>query len=90
MFKVLTLFNLTLSDDLGGHLKGLASTKLKVETRQPVNQATACVRTARTAHTLPINLTNRKTNRRVSGAATHALYGDTGYACLFIHHHNFF
>jgi len=42
------------SDDIGGRLKALASTKLKVETRQLVNQATACVRTARTVHTLRV------------------------------------
>jgi len=41
---------LTLSDDIEGRLKGLASTKLKVETRQLVNQPTACVRTAHTLH----------------------------------------
>ena len=38
------------SDDIGGRLKALASTKLKVETRQLVNQATACVRSAHTLH----------------------------------------
>ncbi len=48
LFKVLTLLELTLSDDIWGRLKALASTKLKVETRQPVNQSTACVRTAHT------------------------------------------
>ena len=32
MFKVLTLLELTLSDDIRGRLKALASTKLKVET----------------------------------------------------------
>lgn len=48
LFKVLTLLTLTFSDDIGGRLKALASTKLKVETRQPVNQPTACVRTAHT------------------------------------------
>lgn len=47
MFKVLTLLELTLSDDIGDRLKALASTKLK---RQTVNQATACVRTAHTLH----------------------------------------
>ena len=46
-FKVLTLLNLTLSDDIGGRLKALASTKLKVETanRQSRNRV-------RTTHTL--------------------------------------
>ena len=48
LFKVLALLELTFSDDIGGRLKGLASTKLKVETRQLVNQTTACVRTAHT------------------------------------------
>ena len=52
MFNVLTLLELTFSDDIGGRLKGLVSTKLKVETRQLVNQATACVRTA---HTLRVS-----------------------------------
>ena len=50
LFKVLTLLELTFSDDIWGRLKALASTKLKVETRQPVNQSTACVRTAHTLH----------------------------------------
>ena len=50
LFKVLTLLKLTLSDDIGGRLKALASTKLKVETRQLVNQATVCVRAAHTLH----------------------------------------
>ena len=31
LFKVLALLKLTLSDDIGGRLKALASTKLKVE-----------------------------------------------------------
>ena len=39
---------LMFSDDIGGRLKALASTKLKVE--KTVNQATACVRTAHTLH----------------------------------------
>lgn len=48
LFKILALLNLTLSDDLGGRLKGLASTKLKVEmaNRQSSNR----VRTAHTLH----------------------------------------
>ena len=50
LFKVLTLLKLMFSDDIGGRLKALASTKLKVETRQLVNQATACVRSAHTLH----------------------------------------
>ena len=43
VFKVLALLNLTLSDDLGGRLKVLASTKLKVETanRQSSNRVRA-------------------------------------------------
>lgn len=41
--RFLTSLKLALSDDIGGRLKALASTKLK---RQTVNQATACVRTA--------------------------------------------
>ena len=43
MFKVLTLLDLTLSDDIGGRLKALASTKLKVETanRQSSNRVGA-------------------------------------------------
>ena len=40
MFKVLTLLKLMFSDDIGGRLKALASTKLKVETanRQSSNR----------------------------------------------------
>ena len=48
-FKVLTLLKLMFSDGIGGRLKALASTKLKVE-METVNQATACVRTAHTLH----------------------------------------
>ena len=52
MLKVLTLLNLTLSDDIGGRLKALASTKLKVETanRQSSNHV-------RTAHTRLVGYT---------------------------------
>ncbi len=43
LFKGLTLLKLTLSDDIGGRLKALASTKLKVETvnRQSSNRVRA-------------------------------------------------
>ena len=43
LFKVLTLLKLTLSDDIWGRLKALASTKLKVETanRQSSNRVRA-------------------------------------------------
>ena len=49
LFKVLTLLNLTLSDDIGGRLKALALTKLKVEmaNRQSRNRV-------RTTHTLRV------------------------------------
>jgi hypothetical protein len=48
VFKVLALLNLTLSDDLGGRLKVLASTKLKVETanRQSNNRVRGCATNA--------------------------------------------
>ncbi|MGN6905098.1 hypothetical protein ACTHT2_04530 [Neisseria sp. P0017.S006] len=46
MFKVLTSLELTLSDDIGGRLKALASTKLKVETAN--RQSTDRVRAYRT------------------------------------------
>ena len=44
LFKVLTLLKLMFSDDIGGRLKALASTKLKVETanRQSSNRLRAC------------------------------------------------
>ncbi|HHX2503562.1 TPA: hypothetical protein ACU8BH_000930 [Neisseria subflava] len=43
MFKVLTLSKLMFSDDIGGRLKALASTKLKVEmaNRQSSNRVRA-------------------------------------------------
>ena len=43
LFKVLTLLELMFSDDIGGRLKALASTKLKVETanRQSNNRVRA-------------------------------------------------
>ena len=43
LFKVLTLLKLMFSDDIGGRLKALASTKLKVETanRQSSNRVCA-------------------------------------------------
>ena len=43
LFKVLALLKLTLADDIGGRLKALASTKLKVETenRQSNNRVRA-------------------------------------------------
>ena len=43
LFKVLTLSKLTFSDDIGGRLKALASTKLKVKTesRQSSNRMRA-------------------------------------------------
>ncbi|HFC8511148.1 TPA: hypothetical protein ACFP31_000010 [Neisseria subflava] len=43
MFKVLTLLTLMFSDDIGGRLKALASTKLNVETanRQSNNRVRA-------------------------------------------------
>ena len=43
LFKGLTLLKLTLSDDIGGRLKALASTKLKVEmaNRQSSNRVRA-------------------------------------------------
>ena len=43
LFKVLTLLELTLSDDIGGRLKALASMKLKVEmaNRQSTNRVRA-------------------------------------------------
>lgn len=46
LFKVLALLKLMFSDDIGGRLKALASTQLKVETanRQSSNRV-------RTAHT---------------------------------------
>ena len=51
LFKGLTLLKLTLSDDIGGRLKALASTKLKVEmaNRQSSNR----VRAYRTYRTHP-------------------------------------
>ena len=43
LFKVLALLKLTLADDIGGRLKALASTKLKVEmaNRQSSNRVRA-------------------------------------------------
>lgn len=68
------------SDDLGGRLKGLASTKLKVETRQLVNQATACVRTA---HTLRIDFEVSRNSQVGCVAQTHTrLGGYAGYGLL--------
>ena len=48
LFKVLTLLKLMFSDSIGGRLKALASTKLKVETAN--RQSNNCVRTAHTLH----------------------------------------
>lgn len=75
--RFLTSLKLALSDDIGGRLKALASTKLK---RQTVNQATACVRTA---HTLHLNLkVCVARSGRVCGLATHAVDRGAGYGLL--------
>lgn len=68
-FKVLTLLNLTLSDDIGGRLKALASTKLKVETanRQSRNRV-------RTTHTLRVGFEVPR-NSQVGYGRSHARGG---------------
>lgn len=70
---------LTLSDDIGGRLKALASTKLKVETRQPVNQATECVRTA---HTLHVGFEVPRNSQVGCVAQVHTWFGYPGYGLL--------
>lgn len=79
LFKILALLNLTLSDDLGARLKGLASTKLKVETRQLVNQATACVRTA---HTLRVSFEVPRNSQVGCVAQPRTRLGMQATACL--------
>ena len=88
MFKVLTLLKLMFSDDIGGRLKGLASTKLKVETanRQSSNRVRA-YRTHPCISELPYHsnkppgrqpYTPKANNRRVAQGAAGQPINTTG------------
>ena len=87
LFKVLTLLELTLSDDIGGRLKALASTKLKVKTAK--RQSSNRVRTAHTLRLLKalastklkVETANRQSSNHVRTAHTR-LVGYTGYDLL--------
>ena len=78
MFKFSTSLKLTLSDDIGGRLKALASTKLKVETvnRQSSNRV-------RTAHTLRVGFEVPR-NSQIEHVAQPRIrwVGYTGYSSL--------